>query len=176
MAMTEHAYSYEAAQSFESRRMKVLDGSAARARANARRGRKVKLAIGVIAVLVYLLSIVFVEAKISIVGTQINSINSQIAELQEMSARQDLTIGELSSNARIESYAITYLGMEYPSVDSVYYLNKESSLAIAEGRAALNNEPDTTVQPEEQNKWWAAINDFVGSFFYHTAVAAVVEE
>ena len=122
MAMTEHAYSYEAARSFEDRRIQVLDGSAARKRANAQRMQKVKLAVGVVAVLVYLLGVVFMEAKITIAGTQINTINAQISDLQQQSARQDLTIGALSSNERIETYAMTYLNMVYPEADRVYYL------------------------------------------------------
>ena len=174
MSMTERSFAYENTQSFELRKMRVLDGSAARARADAKRIDSVKLALGVIAVLVYLLSLTFVEAKISNTGAQINDLNAAIADTQNDSAIMDLNIGSLASLDRIETYATTYLGMTYPNADSVYFLDVESSLAIASGETDLALAESNNVESAEETKYplWEIALDSISDFFRGTALAA----
>lgn len=137
MAMTEYASVYEQAASFERRQMRVLDGTAAKNRADAKRIDGVRLGLAVITILVYMLSLAFVSAKITSAGGEINAINAQITELENQAAIADLTIGAKSSLERVESYAIAELGMVYPDPDQTYFLSEDSSRSIAAGRQAL---------------------------------------
>jgi cell division protein FtsL len=171
MAMTERAYAYEEAQSYELRRMHVLDGTAAREKANKRRGDAVKLAVSVAAILVYLLGITFMQAKISSAGHEINEIKAAIAETETLSAHADLQIGKSSSLNYIEAYASTELGMVYPAADNVYFLDEESSYTIASARnqvvAAEEEQP-----ADEEHPLWKNIGAAFENFFLGQALAA----
>lgn len=170
MAMTERAFVHEEAQSYELRKLRVLDGTAARARADARRSDAVKLALTVAAVLVYLLSLTFAEAKITTAGGEINALKEQIAETQNQTAIADLTIGEKASLARIETYAKENLGMVYPGVNDFYFLDEGSSLVLA--GAGEESLPEEAAPEEEENVFWQALGESFRNFLGNTALAA----
>lgn len=150
MSMTERALVFEEAASFETRQMRVLDGGAARARASAKRADAVKLGLAVAAILVYMLGLTFVSAKITAAGAQINSINEQIAELENEAAIADMTIGAKSSLERVESFAVGQLGMVYPDPSETYFLSAETSQNIVAGRAALASAAADAAAEEEE--------------------------
>lgn len=173
MSMTERSFAYENTQSYELRKLQVLDGSAARARADAKRIDAVKLAIGVIAVLVYFLSLAFMEAKITTAGAQLNELQATIAETDNNTKIIDLQIGSLASLSRVEQYAQEHLGMVYPEADTIYFLDKESSLNIALGHAKLENVvAETSPAAEETHPLWEAARTALNNFFGATALAA----
>ncbi|MDO4732609.1 MAG: hypothetical protein Q4B50_03735, partial [Bacillota bacterium] len=94
MAMTERyavARVYEEAQSFEQRRLRVLDGSAAREKMNARRADVVKISLTVMAILVYFLGVTMMEAKIGTMGGKINTLQREIESRENESLRADMT-------------------------------------------------------------------------------------
>lgn len=173
MAMSERALAYQAyeqAQSQELRSLRVLSGEAARERANTKRKDVVKLVLSIVAVLVYLLGVTFMESKIGDAGAEINSLKRQIAETETASLRADLEIGELSSLDRIESYAVANLGMAVTDANSVYYLSPESSLMIATGQqqlAVAETEPEAEEQP-----WLQSMAAAIRNYFRNTALAA----
>lgn len=138
MGMNSNAYAYEQAQSYERRRMEVLDGKQAKVREDAKRADIVKIVVGVSAIFIYLLGVTFMSAKIYSAGVEINSLQSQIAETEEMIARAELEIGELASLERIETYALENLGMVYPASDDIYFLDEQSSLRIAPGTTRIS--------------------------------------
>ncbi|MBR5429868.1 MAG: hypothetical protein IK116_04995 [Firmicutes bacterium] len=138
MAMTERAVAFEEVASYENRQMRVLNGRAARERANAKRADVVKIGLAVFAVLVYMLGLTFVSARITAAGAEVNALNEQIATLENDAAIADMTIGTKSSLERIESYAIKELGMIYPDPNDTYFLSEASSQAIASGRQSLS--------------------------------------
>lgn len=171
MAMTERAYTYETAQSYELRRMRLLDGTAARERANRRRGDIVKITVGIVAVLVYLLGVTFMQAQIGSAAHEINQLKAAIIDTGNLSAQADLEIGRKSSLNHIEAYASGQLGMVYPAADQMYYLDEQSSLSIALGReqAAVLAES----QPmQEEHALWRNIGATLENFFLGSALAA----
>ena len=176
MAMIERAFSthaYEEAQSFEQRRLRVLDGTAAREKLNARRADVVKIALAVTAVLVYLLAVTMMEAKIGNMVSHINAVQRDIEATANAALRADLTIGQLSSLERVESYATANLGMVRPTVDDIPYLNSESSQMIVAGQQQLT-EPEETPQPEEEatSSWWQNIGALLKGYWRGQALAA----
>lgn len=172
MAMTERAYAYQEAQSYELRRMRVLDGTAARQRANERRGDIVKLTVGVLAVLVYLLGVTFMQAKVDSAALEINELKAAITETEDLSEKADLEIGRRASLSYIESYAINNLGMVYPAMDNLYLLDEESSLSIAQGRAEVVMAADAAAAEEQPHPFWQNIGATLENFFLGTALAA----
>lgn len=77
------------------------------------------------------------DAKIGMAGFMINDLDSQIEELQTLSLRTELEIGVLSSLARIESYAKLHLGMIYPDIGAVHYMDQQVSNMLAVQLAVL---------------------------------------
>lgn len=173
MGMNSNAYAYEQAQSYERRRMEVLDGKQAKVREDAKRADIVKIVVGVSAVFIYLLGVTFMSAKIYSAGVEINSLQSQIAETEEMIARAELEIGELASLERIETYALENLGMVYPASDDIYFLDEQSSLRIAQGQQelAIAASAEEEAVAEEQSLWQSIVDGFT-SFLTGTANAA----
>ncbi len=176
MAMSEHAYAYQAfeeARSLETRRLRVLSGAAAREKANARRIDAVKIALLITSVLVYFLGVTFMESKIGDVGAEINSLKEQIAAVENDSLRADLTIGELSSLERIETYARENLGMLPTDTGNIYYLNKESSMMIAQGQLQLAETEAVLDAPAEENHpFLQNLAAVLKDYFNQTALAA----
>ena len=173
MGMNSNAYAYEQAQSYERRRMEVLDGKQAKVREDAKRADIVKIVVGVSAIFIYLLGVTFMSAKIYSAGVEINSLQSQIAETEEMIARAELEIGELASLERIETYALENLGMVYPASDDIYFLDEQSSLRIAQGQQelAIVASAEEEAVAEEQSLWQSIVDGFT-SFLTGTANAA----
>ncbi len=173
MCMNSNAYAYEQAQSYERRRMEVLDGKQAKVREDAKRADIVKIVVGVSAIFIYLLGVTFMSAKIYSAGVEINSLQSQIAETEEMIARAELEIGELASLERIETYALENLGMVYPASDDIYFLDEQSSLRIAQGQQelAIAASAEEEAVAEEQSLWQSIVDGFT-SFLTGTANAA----
>lgn len=176
MAMTERALALEEIASFETRQMRVLDGRAARERANAKRADAVKLGVALLAILVYMLSLTFVSAKITSAGAEINALNEQIAELENEAAIADMTIGAKSTLERVESFAVKELGMVYPDPGETYFLSEESSQAIAVGRVALATEAAQSAAAEEESEGglWGSVSASIKGFLGRTAQAAEV--
>lgn len=153
MAMSERAYSthaYEEAQSFEQRRLRVLDGSAAREKRNAHRADVIKIGLVLIAIMVYLLSVTMMEAKIGNMVSRINGLQRDIEDTANASLRADLQIGELSSLDRIETYAVSYLGMVSPGMDDIHCLNGESSQRILAGQQEASMAQQDAPAAEEE--------------------------
>ena len=173
MGMNSNAYAYEQAQSYERRRMEVLDGKQAKVREDAKRADIVKIVVGVSAIFIYLLGVTFMSAKIYSAGVEINSLQSQIAETEEMIARAELEISELASLERIETYALENLGMVYPASDDIYFLDEQSSLRIAQGQQelAIAASAEEEAVAEEQSLWQSIVDGFT-SFLTGTANAA----
>ena len=173
MGMNSNAYAYEQAQSYERRRMEVLDGKQAKVREDAKRADIVMIVVGVSAIFIYLLGVTFMSAKIYSAGVEINSLQSQIAETEEMIARAELEIGELASLERIETYALENLGMVYPASDDIYFLDEQSSLRIAQGQQelAIAASAEEEAVAEEQSLWQSIVDGFT-SFLTGTANAA----
>ena len=172
MAMVDRALALEEAASFETRQMRVLDGRAARDRANARRADVVKIGLAVIAVLVYMLALTVVSAKITSAGAEINSLQEQIASIENDAAIADMTIGSMSSLERIEAYAIGELGMVYPDPGQTYFLSEQSSQAIAAGRTVLAD--NATAQEEAAVQAKGGLFGAFRSFIDRPAQAAEV--
>ena len=177
MGMNNSAHAYqqiEQEQSYQQSQIRVLDGSKAKAREDARRGRTVKMVISVSTGLFCLLAMTFMSAKICGLGVEINSIQSEIAETKTMTARAELELGQLGSLQRIEAYAINNLGMVYPSASDIYFLDAESSQILAEGKAAQDAAAAAAAEPvvgEEPSGFDGVISSIVG-FFRGTASAA----
>lgn len=178
MAMTERAFSahaYEEAQSFEQRRLRVLDGTAAKEKLNARRADAIKIGLAVVAVMLYLLSLTMMEAKIGNMVSHINGIQREIDNTVNASLRSDLEIGELSSLGRIEAYAVTQLGMVSPDVDNIHYLNGESSQMILTGQQNLaEQEVIVAEETEEEIKptFWQSLATLIQGYWQGEALAA----
>ena len=153
--------------------MEVLDGKQAKVREDAKRADIVKIVVGVSAIFIYLLGVTFMSAKIYSAGVEINSLQSQIAETEEMIARAELEIGELASLERIETYALENLGMVYPASDDIYFLDEQSSLRIAQGQQelAIAASAEEEAVAEEQSLWQSIVDGFT-SFLTGTANAA----
>lgn len=181
MAMTERALSshaYEEAQSFEQRRLRVLDGTAAREKMNARRADIVRISLAVLAVMVYLLAVTMMEAKIGNKVSEINGIQQEIEDTANASLRADLRIGDLSSLARVEKYAVAYLGMVRPAVEDIHYLNGESSQLIVAGQQQLAEAAAPALPAaaeaeaeEEQPKFWKTIASMLKNYWSGQALA-----
>ena len=178
MAMTERdfsAYSYEEAQSFAQRRLRVLDGRAVREKRNARRADIVKITLAVTAVMVYLLAVTMMEAKIGNLVNRINTLEADIEDTINASLRTDLEIGELSSLERIEEYATAELGMIRPGVEDIHYLNGESSGRILAGQnqstQELEAEPiEATI--EQESTFLQSIGRLLKGYWNGQALAA----
>ena len=169
MGMNNSALAYEQVQSPE-QQIRVLEEQKSQTRANAQRAKAVKLVMTVSFVFVALFALTFMSASNYSLGVELNAVKSQIADTQTMTARAGLELGELSSRARVEAYAIANLGMVYPATDDVYFLGEESSRAIA---AAISNETETVAAeaPVEQSGWEKFVAAVAG-FFKGDAYAA----
>lgn len=162
MGIHSNAYAYEQAQSYERRQIEVLDGKKAKAREEARRADVVKIVFGVSAVFIYLLVVAFVGAKICNVGVEINSLKAQIEDTENMIARAELEIGKLASLDRIESYAISNLGMVYPEAEDIHLLDEQSSLKIAQGNQAISTATaEAEAATEEESSFWQDVTNFL---------------
>ena len=177
MAMTERAFSahaYEEAQSFEQRRLRVLDGTAAKEKLNARRADAIKIGLTVVAVMLYLLSLTMMEAKIGNMVSRINGIQREIDNTVNASLRSDLEIGELSSLGRIEAYAVTKLGMVSPGVDNIHYLNGESSQLILSGQQNLTEREAVIAEEAEEElepTFWQSLATLFQSYWRGESLA-----
>lgn len=173
MAMTERAFAYQEEEYFEQRRLRVLTGAAAKEKANTRRSDVVKIALAAFSVLVYFLMSAFIEGQINLVNAEINTLKNDIAEMENEALKADLTIGELSSLERIEEYAIANLGMIAPASCETYYLNEESSVAVARAQAGMPApaaaEP---VQTAEESTFLHSVTAMIAGYFNGTALAA----
>lgn len=172
MVMNSSAHAYTQAQSYELRKMQVLDGKQAKAREDAKRGDVVKITLVVSAVFLYLFGMTFLSANICSMGVEMNSLKTQIADTQNMTARAELELGEMAALERVEAYATNDLNMVYPQADDIYILNEESSMEIAQGKQELTiAEAEITVVAEE-NPMWRSIVDGFSNFFMGTASAS----
>jgi len=174
MNQSSNAYqNYEQAQSFEQQRIRVLDGSQAKAREDARRGRIVRTVLTGTAVFLCLLTMAFMSAKICGIGVEINNMKDQIAAMETDTLRAEMDLGELSSLSRIESYAINNLGMVYPGAENIHIMDEESSMAIARGEQALAASASDAVTAENQKTdIWTKIGIGIANFFTGKASAA----
>ena len=118
------------------------------------------------------------DAKIGVAGREINNMEVQIAEKQTLTLRTELEIGRLSSLNRIESYAILHLGMIYPDIGAVQYLDQQVSSMLAAELAALSDkaqEPEAAPETEK-HPLLAAWTKLVNSYFSGTALAMNEEQ
>ncbi len=177
MAMSEHALSYGEEAYYEQRRLRVLSGSAAREKANARRIDLVKVTLALCAVLIYFLAVTFMAGQINLVSSEINQIKSQIADTENETRKAELEIGQLSSLNRIEDYAVARLDMVVPPADQAYYLGEEASIAIAQANSAVQvagtEAEDPLSQPEEG--FFRSVGALFADYFSGTAMAITEE-
>ncbi|MCL1905838.1 MAG: hypothetical protein FWG06_02385 [Clostridiales bacterium] len=111
------------------------------------------------------------DAQIGLAGREINDIQAQIKEEQAMTMRTELEIGSLSSLSRVESYAQLHLGMVYPDIKAVHYLDQQVSNMLAANMAALQaKEPDIEPKPERRT-FTAALVELINRCFSGTALA-----
>ena len=107
----------------------------------------------------------YLDAKIGLAGREINDLEAQIKESQTLAMRTELEIGSLSSLSRIESYAKLHLGMVYPDIGAVQYLDQHVSSRLAAEMTALTAEEPAPATAAEQRPLLAilmellAIND-----------------
>jgi len=95
----------------------------------------------------------YLDAKIGVAGREINALETQIQERQTLSLRAELEIGVLSSLARIESYAKLHLGMVYPDIGAVQYLDQRVSNKLTAELAALAAKaPEPEPAPEAKRR------------------------
>lgn len=125
---------------------------------------------------------VFLNGQIHVAAREVTRLEAQIAEIENNSKRTELAIGELGSLAQVEEYATSHLGMVYPELTSIQYLDQQVSYQIATDLAALA--PAETIQPEEAaaeqapvpeeqeaSPVFAAWAELFGQYFAGTALA-----
>lgn len=114
------------------------------------------------------------DAKIGVAGREINALQAQIKEEKGLAMRTELEIGVLSSLARIESYAQLHLGMVYPDIKAVYYLDQQiSNRLAAELKALVAETPEPEVKEERRTllaTWTKLISN------YSSGAALAVED
>jgi cell division protein FtsL len=120
----------------------------------------------------------YLDAKIGVAGLEINDLETQIQEKQTLTLRTELEIGVLSSLARVESYAKLHLGMVYPDIGAVQYLDQQVSNMLAAELAALAAEaPEPAPEPEAKRRplltAWA---ELISSYFFGAALAISDEQ
>jgi len=136
--------------------------------------RREALSYGLLAVLLFCaaLAYMYLEARINVAGREVNSLQSQVAETHKLALISELEIGNLSSLSRVESYARMQLGMVYPDVKSVHYLNHRVSMQLAADLQALGEEaPAETVVAEERRPLFAAWAELLSGYLGGTALA-----
>ena len=161
MGINSTAYAYEQAQEFEQRKIRVLDGKQAKARENKKRADIVKVTMAVSAVLVYFIAVTFMSSQVCSVGVQINDLQAAIAETENMTARAELELGKLTSLERVEAYVAENLDMVYPTANDFYFLDEQSSLAIAQGQQQLAMEQTTAAAEPEEMGLWQNVSEFL---------------
>ncbi|MCL2495979.1 MAG: hypothetical protein FWF04_01005 [Clostridiales bacterium] len=127
------------------------------------------LSYGLLAVLLFCLALtyMYLEAQINVAGREVNTLQKQVAETRKLSLISELEIGNLSSLSRVESYAKMQLGMVYPDVKSVHYLDHQVSVQLAADLQALTEEAsaENIVAEEQQNlfkAWMELISGYLG--------------
>lgn len=172
MGMNSSAHAYELAQSYERRKMQVLDGKKARLRADAKRGDVVRITLAAITLFMFLLGMTFMGANICNTDAQINYLKEQIAEKQDLIAQTELQLAQLSSLDRVEAYAKENLGMVYPGVNDFYFLGEESALIIAQGERDISTGFADTENAPLENSTWRSIVDGISNFFIGSVSAS----
>jgi cell division protein FtsL len=105
------------------------------------------------------------DAQIGLAGREINNLQVQIKEEEALGMRTEVEIGSLSSLARIESYAQLHLGMVYPDIKAVYYLDQQvSNMLTAELIALAEAVPEPELAAEQRPMlavWTEALKNYI---------------
>jgi cell division protein FtsL len=168
MGINNTAYAYQQAEEFERRKIRVLDGRQAKLREDKKRADMVKVALAASAILFYLLAVTFMSAQVCSVGVEINELKAAIGETQIMTARAELELGQLTSLERVELYVAENLDMVYPTAGDIYFLDEQSSMAIAMEREQLQLQQSMQKGGMDEPGIWQAVSEF----FFGTAKAA----
>ncbi|MCL1974576.1 MAG: hypothetical protein FWG61_00270 [Firmicutes bacterium] len=130
-----------------------------------RRWETVPYVLLVALIFIFAFAYMCLDAKIGVAGLKINDLEAQIKEQQTLSLRTELEIGVLSSLSRIENYAKLHLGMVYPDIGAVHYLDQQVSNMLAEELAVLAEaEPPTEQEVQETpllKVWAELVNKYV---------------
>ena len=133
--------------------------------------RVITVGIG-LSIFIGMLTFAIFEAKISVAGRQIVSLQKQTASINTNSALLKIEIGELSSPGRIVAYAEQNLGMKNANLRRAYILEQEATLRIADGRAALNQKEQEILEPpaeavvaKKENRFISMLAALFGNHF-----------
>ncbi|MDO4580964.1 MAG: hypothetical protein Q4B96_00055 [Bacillota bacterium] len=171
--MSEAAYTYRQAHSYERRRSEAVSGRKEKTRTREIRKDRLIIVMAVLSVFICAFMYTFFEAQIGVAGLEVSSLKQQILDTETAAARVDLEIGNLASLERIEEYAIAELGMVYPDGNDVYYLNEFSSLMIAQGRSGITvAAAEPSQQAVNDDPFWQSLSALIGNYFNGTASAA----
>jgi len=172
MGMNSSAHAYELAQSYERRKMQVLDGKQARVREDAKRGDVVRITLAVVTLFMFLLGMTFMSAKIYSTDAKINGLHAQISDTKDKIGQIELELAQLSSLDRVETYAVANLGMVYPGADDFYFLDEQSALIIAQGERDMQMVSAETNVESGDSTMWQSIVDGISNFFVGSASAS----
>ena len=90
-----------------------------------RRDRAIML-LSVLVLFVLALGYIFLEARISNCGLEIDDLKVRIAAAERSNERHSLNIATLASMDRVEPYAMLNLGMVYPQQQDIAYMHYNS--------------------------------------------------
>lgn len=135
----QHDYQHAQQEAWQRARLELLQPQH-KQRLNQRRQELAVYMLAALAIFVCALAYMVLEAKIGAAGHEVNSIQAQIAEVNNLALRTEYEIGSLSSLARVESYAKLRLGMVYPDINAVQYLHPATTDNIAAALALLEEE------------------------------------
>ncbi len=134
-----------------------------------------KMLVAFLGVIIFCSALAYIvlQAQISTAGYQIHELQRSIDDTEVQSQRLELEIGELGSLGQIETYATMQLGMVYPDVENIDYIDSDLKLQVAENLADDKEVSDVQVQSEYP--LWDSIGNLISSHFRGTASAAEVE-
>lgn len=140
------------------------------------RRRREGLVYGLIAILIFASAFVYMafEARIGEAGREINLLHSQIRTVENQNLNIQLQISSYRSLGRIESYAMNYLGMVFPDIREVRYLDQQFSIQVA--RDLMLMQPDLVEEISEmpepaEHALFGAWAEWLNAYFSSTALA-----
>ena len=163
-------YEYPHHKKWQQKRLELLRPEQEQ-RLTKRRWEVVPFVLLVVLVFTAAFAYVWMDAKIGVLGREINHIDMQITEAHTLSMRAEMEIGSLSALSRVESYAKLHLDMVYPDIRAVQYLDQQvSSLLATELSSLTENEAEPEAEPE-RHPLLAAWTELISGYFSGTALA-----
>jgi len=173
MAVNRNAYAYKKEYSYiDEPRMELLPQS--QARKGIASQDKIIAGFTIVIVFVTAFIYIFLQSQIGAAAYEVRQLQNQIQEVEMLSQRLDLEVGNLSSLERIEKYVRENLGMVYSELDNVAYLGEESSESIALALAGLSsvaNENPSIEETSGEYSLWSAWATMFADYFARPASA-----